>query len=294
MISFLRTLNRDRIDFLSDIEYTKNTNPKIPRIIHQTYPTKKLPSEIIENIRNLKRLNPNWEFRFYDDSDIEKYIKKEYPYFFRNYRSINPKYGAARADLFRYLLIYKEGGCYLDIKSYFLKPLDNILNEMIILSHWDNVEGGEYEGWGKHPEIKNPNGEFQQCFIISPSGHPFLKAVIQNVILNIESYTYYKNGYGGLAVLRLTGPIAYTLAITRLLEQFDYQILENKEMGFIYSIYSPISKKTHLELFKTHYTSCDEPIVFNFKSLFDYFVRKKIIENIKKIKKKIRSVLLLN
>ena len=48
----------------------------IPRIIHQTYPTKNLPDSILQNIEFLQRNNPGWEYRFYDDVDIEQFIKK--------------------------------------------------------------------------------------------------------------------------------------------------------------------------------------------------------------------------
>ena len=49
---------------------------KISKIIHQVYFYKEdLPVEIKKNIEKLKRLNPTWEYRLYDDMDIENYIK---------------------------------------------------------------------------------------------------------------------------------------------------------------------------------------------------------------------------
>ena len=55
-------------------------------------------------------------------------------------------YGAAKADLFRYLLIYAYGGVYLDLKSTVEKPLSESLsgNESFILSHWANSDYGNY------------------------------------------------------------------------------------------------------------------------------------------------------
>ena len=83
----------------------------IPRVIHQTFMTKSLPAELQENVDNLKRLNPGWTHLLHDDDDIQAFILDNYgPGVLSYYERINPRYGAARADLFRYLLLYKSGG----------------------------------------------------------------------------------------------------------------------------------------------------------------------------------------
>src|SRR5436190_15289766 len=114
---------------------------EIPKLIHQTYPDKnKLTPELHENIRNICQMNPNWIYQLYDDKDIETTILRYYNQEILNiYYRINPIYGAARADFFRYLLIYALGGVYLDIKSTTTQPLDeNILSDdRFIISHWN-------------------------------------------------------------------------------------------------------------------------------------------------------------
>ena len=47
-------------------------------------------------------------------------------------------------------------------------------------------------------------------------GHPFLKAVIEMVLRNTRTYTPL-DGFAKFAILRVTGPITYTLAIVPLL-----------------------------------------------------------------------------
>src|SRR4051794_34826120 len=97
----------------------------IPRVIHQTYPIKKLPAELNDNISRMMALNPSYRHMLYDDEYITHFIEREYgSRILSMYNLINPEYGAARADLFRYLLMYKDGGIYLDIKSRIVKPLD--------------------------------------------------------------------------------------------------------------------------------------------------------------------------
>jgi len=51
---------------------------KIPKIIHQTYPTKNINSDIQNNINNLKKLNPDYKYILYDDDDIIDFIKNNY------------------------------------------------------------------------------------------------------------------------------------------------------------------------------------------------------------------------
>nr|UKE82402.1 hypothetical protein KXZ65_12970 [Pectobacterium sp. PL152] len=107
---------------------------KVPNKIHQIY-TKgihKLPKEILESIEKLKEMNPGWEYFLYDERHIIEYIDKHYgKEMLRIYLSIDPKYGAAKADLFRYLLIYIEGGVYFDIKSSCSIPLKRSLKKIV-------------------------------------------------------------------------------------------------------------------------------------------------------------------
>ena len=235
----------------------------IPRIIHQTFKSRNLPAEFQKNVEQLKALNPKWEHRFYDDDDIKRFISDVYgldilAYFNR----INPKYGAAKADLFRYLLLYKYGGVYLDIKSTFEKPIDQVLkpDDRFLLAKWSNKAGAKREGWGMPKELhKIPGGEFQQWHIVATSGHPFLKAVIERVLHNIDCYKPWLHGTGGNGVLRLTGPIAYTLAIHPLLPHHPHRMVNDEtELSLIYSM---LKSSSHKPLFKGHYTTLTDSVV---------------------------------
>ncbi len=121
----------------------------IPKIIHQSYSTVDLNEKLLQNISNIKNLNPDWEYRYYDDEDCVVFIKNNFDdRILQAYNKINPVYGAARADLFRYLLIYKIGGVWLDVKSSITKPLDSTLepNDHFLLSQWQNRMGEPFQG----------------------------------------------------------------------------------------------------------------------------------------------------
>lgn len=91
--------------------------PGIPHNIYQTTKSKeKLPSAIAENIEKLKSATPGWSYQLFDDWDINQFILRHYGQSLLSYYNrIAPGYGAAKADFFRYFLICRFGGVYLDI-----------------------------------------------------------------------------------------------------------------------------------------------------------------------------------
>lgn len=235
----------------------------IPKIIHQTSGHKQLPPLLVESIAELRAHNPGWEYRYYNNQAVADYTQQHFPQHYAIYQRIYPKYGAARADLFRYLLMYREGGVYLDIKSTFTRPLDQLLKstDSYLLSHWTNGPGTAHELWGTYPEIANPRGEFQQCLIVCIPGHAFLAAVIEQIIQSIRNYDVARDGVG-TRLVHLTGPVAYTLAITPLLQRYQYRMVESEsDLAFVYNYYKLASGRKHKELFDHHYSLLDEPIV---------------------------------
>ncbi|MGI4848504.1 MAG: glycosyltransferase family 32 protein [Janthinobacterium lividum] len=235
----------------------------IPKLIHQCFFTVTgMPEALHQNVENIKSANPDWQHTLYDDSMMEAFIASAYgPVILSKYLRINPRYGAARVDLFRYLLLYKVGGLYLDVKSSLQRPLDDILlpDDRYILGQWDNPHLAHQVGWGQHPELSHvARGEYQQWHILAAPGHPFLRAVILAVLANIDAYNPWKDGTGGPGTFRVTGPIAYTLAIHPLLNQHPYRMIDTVDAGLVYSIFGD---KVHTKLFKSHYFLLTEPLV---------------------------------
>jgi hypothetical protein len=212
----------------------------IPPIIHQTYSTfADLPESFRENIRKLCTLNSDFEYRFYDDRDIEAFIGSVYGGSMLNiYHSLHPQYGAARSDLFRYLCLFAYGGIYLDVKAAVTRPFREVLAETddFILAHWDQ---DLHPGWGINPRISLAEGEYQQWFIIASPLHPYLKSVIQEVISRMRSYFPLYHDVGRRATIYVTGPLAYTAGITRVVDDHLHRkVRVEKDMGIYYSIFA--------------------------------------------------------
>ena len=249
----------------------KALGKEISRNIFQTYRTKvALPPEIEQNIQYIQQSNPEYSYRLFDDEDIKEFILEYYgEAIWGYYQRISPVYGAARADFFRYLLVYQLGGVYLDVKSSLDQPLRDVLREegRFILTHWDNLPGGQYEGIGIFPEVAFlPRGEYIQWAIISVAGHPFLRAVILQMLRNIDEYNPFRNGAGLWGVLRTTGPVMYTKTIEAMRSGFvegqDYRLLDSPlDIGLRYSIYDTASFGGHKKALKTNYVKVTPVVV---------------------------------
>lgn len=236
---------------------------RIPRLLFQTFSQGALPPALARNVEGLRAANPGWTHRLFDGAERRAYIARHYgPGVLALHDRIGEDYGAARADLFRYLLLYREGGVYLDVKSRFDRPIDEVVrgDEGFILSQWRNGPGEPHEGWGLHPELADvPGGEFQQWHVIAAPGHPFLRAVIERVLGGIRTYTARGVDVGWTGVLRLTGPIAYTRAIAPLLDRHPHRRVPNETaLGLRYSIFD---QSGHKALFGRHYTENLTPVV---------------------------------
>lgn len=242
----------------------------IPHKIMQTCKSvEDLPESIIANINQIKELNAGWEYHLFDNEQVEHWIQQNYGDVILDYfNRITPSYGAAKADLFRYLYIYKEGGVYLDIKSSISKPLEESLekNDSFIFSYWDNLEGENHYKVGHYSNIfdQYPRGEIPQWFIISVAGHPIIREVIIQVLKNIDNYNPYINGIGWTGTVFTTGPVPYSLTIYKYYLNYPHRLVNVfSEFGFIYSIFETThSEKTyHATAIKSDYRKGTEPLV---------------------------------
>lgn len=237
-----------------------NDTSRIPKVIWQTTRDKsKIPVELSNCVERLRNMNPTWEHRLLDDSlQLSELRKVCNDRFLRAYNRIEPRYGAARADLFRYVMVYLYGGAYFDLKSGTSRPLDDILrpDDAFIVSQWDNAATGLFPGVGFRKSIEDiPGGEYQQWFIISKRGHPFLAAAIERALHNIEVYNPYLHGYGGDSVLRLVGPDVYTRAIRDLAMSQPHRFISSSKEGLMYTMLPDTQSHKALDL--NHYGSVD-------------------------------------
>ena len=240
---------------------TGTINFMIPKKIFQTYTSfDELHPEMKANSKKICEMHSDWEYIFFSEQDILDFITEHFgKSFVKYYEQIDPDYGSARADFFRYLVVFKYGGVYLDIKSGLNANLNNILrdDDSCILSHWPS----KYANWGQYPDLQG-KPEFQNWFIISEPNHPFLALAISKVVDNIINYDRHKHGVGKIGVVRTTGPIVYSKSIYKLISFCKHRIIDSDANGLTYSIYEDTKEKlAHIRRFKKHYSRMTKPII---------------------------------
>jgi len=239
---------------------------KIPRILHQTIENMDhLLPEYLDNRSKMALTNSSWTFKLYTSKDRREFIQKNFDSrILTSYLSIDKRYGAARADFFRYLVVYVEGGLYLDIKSTVIKPLDEVIqeNDTFVTSNWPSqIDGVDISNLGIHSDLEFP--EYQNWFILSSSKNRILEEVIEGISENIRNYRPFRDGVGKHGVLRTTGPIAYSRIIHPYVKNGLARLSTNEELGFRPTIYKIESSERPFpnKQMSTHYSDLRVPIV---------------------------------
>lgn len=98
---------------------------KIPRIIIQTHETNEVSFETFVATRQLIHMNPDYAYRFFDSEKRRAYIAKNMPAVLGAYDKLG--HGTYQADLFRYCVLYVNGGVYIDCKSTCVEPLSRFI-----------------------------------------------------------------------------------------------------------------------------------------------------------------------
>ena len=99
------------------INENKPKTPVIPLNIFQTWHTKDLPPIILEAVNSININNPEFTYHLYDEVDCCNFITTHFDKSVADaYNSLVPH--AYKADLWRYCVLYINGGIYLDIKFY--------------------------------------------------------------------------------------------------------------------------------------------------------------------------------
>lgn len=211
----------------------------IPKLIHQTDNPLEIGEQFTDNVSQLKSMNPRYNYNYYSEKDRLDYIYYFYGWLIlKDYLSINPRFGAARADLFRYLCILRHGGVYFDMKSGAERPLDEIIREddRFLLSHWESARSTRFHGWGRGCEVAHvKGGEYVQWFIICTAGHPLMRKVVEQALFNIRHYLHPLHGSGSTATLNITGPHLFTRAICGHVDEGATRLLDAENEGLVYN-----------------------------------------------------------
>lgn len=103
----------------------------IPKIIHLSWKDKNVIHDesplILNGLRNLIDLNPNWKVCIHDDSDVDNYLRNVMSE--NAYKLIENVHIVEKTDIWRLYKLYLEGGLYVDIDRFSNVVLDDVLDD---------------------------------------------------------------------------------------------------------------------------------------------------------------------
>lgn len=186
LLNMVNSVNSDEKWKLLENLYDKNYNiankvDKIPKIIHQIWLGSDLPERYKKYIEKCQKINPNWEYKLWTDSDIKKFsLKNE-----KLYYNINNL--GAKSDILRYEILERIGGLYVDIDFDFVKPFDD-------LCYLDFFAGN---GHVDIPEV------FNSIMASTPNNK-----IISALVSELQKIDYFRDDING--VMNNTGPYFVT------------------------------------------------------------------------------------
>lgn len=183
----------------------------IPKIIHQSYKNTELPHFFLHSPKLAKEFLPTWEYKFWTDIDLDKFIKEYYPDTYSSWLTLTPK--IKRIDVSRYYLLHYFGGVYLDMDFHLRKNIEEILTDANIFSY------KSYQAVVKKWDF------FGNAFMASTKGEPFwldlIKWIYQQPVTD--------------PVLHHTGPMGIGRFLTKNNQYntciFTHDIFDNSQCG---------------------------------------------------------------
>jgi len=223
----------------------KHYSPVIPLTIYQTWYTKTLPPHMQKVVDQLKLQNPEFNYELYDDNDCREFIRLHFaPDVLHAYDTMIP--GAYKADLWRYCILYKNGGIYMDIK-------------LSCINGFKLIELCESEHYVLDRDIRTiftTPTPIYNALMVCKKNNPFLLEAIHKIVKNV------KNRYYGFNALYPTGPGMLSELIQELKTKDNNPNL-NTDMyhyysslfivyreRFVISVLYPDYKKEQFQLYK--------------------------------------------
>lgn len=144
----------------------------IPKVIYQVFIGFNPDVHFIvqDKIRKMFQYNPHYEHVFVtEEEQMVNFIKKNYDnYYLTCYEKL--KNLGSKIDFFKYLILYKNGGIYLDISMHTIDDLDLIVKN--------------------YSTISVSNKSYSDSILIFSENHPILNMVISLMIKYISMNAY--------------------------------------------------------------------------------------------------------
>ena len=155
-------------------EYTS----EIPKIIHQTAMAdqSKWKQEWFRCQKSWQEKFPDFEYKMWNDEDLDDFIKTKYPWFYDTYTGYDEK--IKRIDAARFFILYEHGGMYADMD---FECFENF---------WDQIPQDKVS-IAKCPKY---DANYENALMISPKGHSFWEKIFTKLPDRAKMHVYDATG----------------------------------------------------------------------------------------------------
>lgn len=174
---------------------------QIPKIIHQIWDKGEIPNKWTDCVQSWKRMNPEFEYKLWDDKKNRAFVNNNYPEFLDIYDSY--PYDIMRIDAVRCFILFHYGGLYVDIDFECIQPVGPLLKNKSFIIGLEPISHARIHG----RDFITANG-----FMASVPNHGFLKQIISRLKTSYPKISTYFD------VLYTTGP----LMVSKELKKYNH------------------------------------------------------------------------
>lgn len=215
---FMDTCDYDRLPQKDWQRIPSSLQQKMPKVMHQTWKTEDLlpfQRECKESWDPYLKKH-GWTHKLWTDAMIEDYVQKHFAWYLPVWQQMHPF--IKKVDTFRYMLLYQQGGMYVDLDIEALQP-DSLFRVLevdpskspicfIPVQHYPPV-------WKENTDAASP------ALIASTPGHPFW----------LDMLLYIAEHHSLSQVIRATGPIAVANCLRKWKREENMMFLSESKAG---------------------------------------------------------------
>lgn len=155
--------------------------PIPPRII-QTARTRHLNPLARAAATNIRLLHPDWEYLFFDDEDVARFVATEFPQYQETFDAY--RLPIQRIDFFRYLAVLRHGGFYLDLDVLLSEPLADLLSQGCVFT-FEELTLSRYLR-----RVHGIDWEIGNYAFGAAAGHEFIHALVENCVRSLHDHQW--------------------------------------------------------------------------------------------------------
>lgn len=208
---------------------------RIPNQVYQTWVSPVVPSLLALQIRRFRRLNPDFSFSFFDDLRMASYMDREWAGHPIQDIFHRVRLPAVRADIWRYCVLFREGGVYCDIKSALTAPLRDLVpadsSELLSFeeNRWsDYLDVAQYTEPGLflpeppssvRAQLEHPDHIICNWCVCFEKGSPILERLISLIVRHAPFFRGRAFDRPDRAGNHFTGPLALTQVVWQWIQE---------------------------------------------------------------------------